>query len=260
MSSFASVPGSCFDLTSTSGVTSLFSSFLPFFISSLSHFPHLSKGFFAPDFFSFFNRNHQPIMSSTADGSIDQETADLILKLQLEDAGVYLESCTGKSKDPTDRQVAFELQREQLEAVCQNLSDKRMALSIAAAVQADQQILARELAAQPQTRSRTTAPLDNTAFAKFQDLSRIAIDTSYWQPNYPEPDEPESSAWAAGRKPEPVRLSRCVACQDDVNLFDIATIALRTRVLPIMHHRAVPTLTHRRVPVSPPLLQGYDRP
>ncbi|KAL3454437.1 hypothetical protein BJX65DRAFT_301077 [Aspergillus insuetus] len=114
-------------------------------------------------------------MSSSPDGSIDQGTADLILKLQLEDAGVYLESCIGKSKDPTDAQVAFELQREDLQA----------------------------------TRSGTTAPLDNTTFAK---------------PDYPEPDEPESSAWAAGRKPEPVRLSRCVACQDEVNVFDIATL------------------------------------
>jgi hypothetical protein len=67
-------------------------------------------------------------MSATPDGSIDQETADLILRLQLEDAGVYLESCTGKARDPTDTQLAFELQREQLETVSQPLSDKRMAI------------------------------------------------------------------------------------------------------------------------------------
>ncbi|KAL2836858.1 hypothetical protein BJX68DRAFT_273338 [Aspergillus pseudodeflectus] len=143
-------------------------------------------------------------MSATLDGSIDQETADLILRLQLGDAA-----------RPT---------RDQLETVSQCLSDKRMALSIAAAVQADQQILARELAAHPQTRPRTTSPLDNAAFATFQDLSRIAIDTSYWKPDYPGPDEPESSAWAAGRMPDPGRPTRCVACQDDVNLLDIATL------------------------------------
>ncbi|CEL05863.1 hypothetical protein ASPCAL06975 [Aspergillus calidoustus] len=88
-------------------------------------------------------------MSATPDGSIDQETADLILRLQLGDA----------ARTTRDRLSALERQAH-----------------------------------------------------------------GDWQPDYPEPDEPESSAWAAGRKPEPGRLTRCVACQDDVNLLDIATL------------------------------------
>ncbi|KAJ0413966.1 hypothetical protein BJY00DRAFT_321444 [Aspergillus carlsbadensis] len=169
-------------------------------------------------------------MSSPPNGAIDQETADLILRLQLEDTGVYLESCSGKSKDPTDAQVAFELQREHLAAVSQYLIDQRMALSIAAAVQSDDQILARETRGRPRTRTNNAAPLNTNTFAKFQDPRKAArtIGTTYWQPGYPEYDEPESSAWAAGRKPEPepepVRLSRCVACQDDVDPLDIAPL------------------------------------
>lgn len=72
----------------------------------------------------------------------DQATADLILKLQLEDAGVYFDTSKGKSRDPTDEDIAFRLQQEELEDTSHFLNDKRMARSIAAAVQADGQTIA----------------------------------------------------------------------------------------------------------------------
>jgi hypothetical protein len=50
-------------------------------------------------------------MSSTVTATADQVTANLILQLQLEDAGVYLKSHTGKSENPTDAEVAFQLQQ-----------------------------------------------------------------------------------------------------------------------------------------------------
>jgi hypothetical protein len=138
-------------------------------------------------------------MSSAADTSADQETADLILRLQLEVAGVCPESFTGKSRDPTDTQLAFELQREQLETVSQYLSDKRMAHSIAAAVQADEQIITQEIQGRERgsTRSRTMSPrpLGNDARTRLRErLDAIPVDASYWQSDYYDHDEPESSA------------------------------------------------------------------
>ncbi|OQD77333.1 hypothetical protein PENANT_c114G05046 [Penicillium antarcticum] len=73
---------------------------------------------------------------------VDQFTAELIVQIQLEDAFFYSETSKGKSRDPTDEELAFQLQKEQLEAVSHTLKDRRMAMSFAAAVQADGRILA----------------------------------------------------------------------------------------------------------------------
>ncbi|KAH1545066.1 hypothetical protein KXX57_004975, partial [Aspergillus fumigatus] len=73
---------------------------------------------------------------------IDQPTADLLIQLQLQDASLYFKSSKGKSRDPTDEELAFQLQNEELEIISQLLADRRMATSFAAAVQADGCIVA----------------------------------------------------------------------------------------------------------------------
>lgn len=68
---------------------------------------------------------------------IDQPTANLLIQLQLQDAGLYFISSKGKSRDPTDEELAFQLQNEELEVISQLLADRQMATSFTAAVQAD---------------------------------------------------------------------------------------------------------------------------
>ncbi|OQE07785.1 hypothetical protein PENVUL_c012G01243 [Penicillium vulpinum] len=73
---------------------------------------------------------------------VDQPTAELIVQIQLQDASSYSGTSKGKSRDPTDEELAFQLQMELLEVVSHTLQDRRMAMSIAAAVQVDGRILA----------------------------------------------------------------------------------------------------------------------
>ncbi|PKX99530.1 BRcat and Rcat domain-containing protein [Aspergillus novofumigatus IBT 16806] len=63
---------------------------------------------------------------------IDQPTADLLVQLQLQDASLYFKSSKGKSRDPTDEELAFQLQNKELEIISH----------FAAAVQADRCIVA----------------------------------------------------------------------------------------------------------------------
>ncbi|KAF2992879.1 hypothetical protein E8E15_000036 [Penicillium rubens] len=65
-----------------------------------------------------------------------------ILEIQIQGACSYSETSKGKSQDPTDEGLAFQLQKEQLEAISHTLKDRRMVMSFAAAVQADGRILA----------------------------------------------------------------------------------------------------------------------
>ncbi|KAJ5734122.1 IBR finger domain-containing protein [Penicillium malachiteum] len=71
----------------------------------------------------------------------DQATADLIIQLQLQDVCLHAEYSKGKSREATDEELAFQLQNNDLESMSQLLSDRRMAMSFAATVQADAQIL-----------------------------------------------------------------------------------------------------------------------
>ncbi|KAK4949590.1 hypothetical protein LTR66_014036 [Elasticomyces elasticus] len=73
---------------------------------------------------------------------LDQPTAELIIQIQLQDASSFSNTLKGKARDPTDEELAFYLQKEQLEAVSHALKDRRMAVSSAAAIQADGRILA----------------------------------------------------------------------------------------------------------------------
>lgn len=58
-----------------------------------------------------------PIVSMVCILELDQPTAELIIQIQLQDASSFSNTLKGKSRDPTDEELAFYLQKEQLEAV-----------------------------------------------------------------------------------------------------------------------------------------------
>ena len=82
------------------------------------------------------------MMAYVLEPEIDHPTLDLITQLQLHDMVFYFEYCEGKSPDSTDEEIAFRMQNEEWSSISQLLDDRRMAMSCAAAVQADGHVLA----------------------------------------------------------------------------------------------------------------------
>ena len=78
---------------------------------------------------------------------VDEQTAHLIIQLQLQDADFYSSSSKGKAREDeaSNESIAFQLQKQELENVSLFLSDRRMTQSIADAVQTDGQILVETL-------------------------------------------------------------------------------------------------------------------
>ncbi|KAH1414987.1 hypothetical protein KXX44_007791, partial [Aspergillus fumigatus] len=168
---------------------------------------------------------------------IDQPTADLLIQLQLQDAGLYFESSKGKSRDPTDEELAFQLQNEELEIISQLLADRRMATSFAAAVQADGCIVAvnqveednackdRDIARQwtengclesSANFESNPATLDDETLAKLQILYVSGMEGYHnigvMGGGDSETEQAESSAWAArrtGQSLSPWKNCRC---------------------------------------------------
>ncbi|QMW33268.1 hypothetical protein G4B84_008699 [Aspergillus flavus NRRL3357] len=191
-------------------------------------------------------------MACVLESGVDQSTADLIVQLQLEDAGCYFESSKGKSREPTDEELAFQLQNEELESVSQFLLDRRMAMSFAAAVQADGNILDdsvleeenavkdRNIACRWTEDGCSLAPGDHQAHpeesttldAETLDKLRILYMSGLegYKDNHgvgtarEETEQAESSAWAAQRGRRSIPLHRCVACRDEVEFVNIARV------------------------------------
>ncbi|KAM0170241.1 hypothetical protein ACHAPF_009224 [Botrytis cinerea] len=72
---------------------------------------------------------------------IDDETAKLIIQLQLDDIDYSSSKGKGRTDNVSDISVAFRIQKEELENIALFLSDKRMTRSIALAVQTDGAVL-----------------------------------------------------------------------------------------------------------------------
>lgn len=151
-----------------------------------------------------------------------QPTAELIVQIQIQGACSYSETSKGKSQDPTDEGLAFQLQKEQLEAISHTLKDRRMVMSFAAAVQADGRILA-ESQAEEESASKDriiarqwmegaylvlpdgiepeTAALDDETLAKLQILYVSGLEGYYSMEDGDatgtETEYAETSAWAA---------------------------------------------------------------
>ncbi|KAJ9477880.1 hypothetical protein VN97_g13196 [Penicillium thymicola] len=181
---------------------------------------------------------------------LDQPTAELIVQIQLQDAGLFSEISKGKSRDPTDEELAFQLQNEQLEAISNFFKDRRMAMSFAATVQADGRILAQtqvEEESASQDRSiahrwmddehlvsgndfeEETSGLDDETLAKLEILYVSGLEGYYHTEDGgmtgAETEQAESSAWAARRLRQPrSQIRQCVACGNDTEFFNVARV------------------------------------
>lgn len=195
-------------------------------------------------------------MDFAFESGFDQATADLIIQLQLQDVGVYAEHAKGKAREPTDEELAFHLQNDDLESVSQLLSDRRMAMSFAAAVQADAQILVdsqveedsnandRDIArhwiengGSPiaatnfPSNSESTA-LDDETLTKLQILYVSGMEGYQGIDSVDEAgtetEQAESSAWAARRiRQAPSRMHRCIACAEDTEFVNVVRVPCR---------------------------------
>ncbi|KAB8267157.1 IBR finger domain protein [Aspergillus minisclerotigenes] len=194
-------------------------------------------------------------MACLLEPEVDQSTADLIVQLQLEDAGCYFESSKGKTREPTDEELAFQLQNEELESVSQFLLDRRMAMSFVAAVQADGNILDDSILEEEnsvkdrniarrwtedgcslapgdhQAHAEESTTLDDETLDKLQILYMSGLEG--YKDNHgvrtvrEETGQAESSAWAAQRGRQTIPLHRCVACRDEVEFVNIARVPCR---------------------------------
>ncbi|KAF4767675.1 hypothetical protein HAV15_009684 [Penicillium sp. str.  len=181
---------------------------------------------------------------------LDQPTAELIIQIQLQDACSCSNTFKGKSRDPTDEELAFYLQKEELKAVSHALKDRRMATSFAAAIQEDGRILAEtkveeESASKDQIVARKwmdgedlvepndfepqTAGLDDETLEKLEILYVSGLKGYYKGEDGgmtgTEADHAESSAWAARRSHQSLlRMAQCVACGDNTEFFNMARV------------------------------------
>ncbi|KAL2818939.1 RING finger protein [Aspergillus granulosus] len=186
-------------------------------------------------------------MASVLEPGIDQPSLDLIIQLQLQDAEHYFESSKGKSRDPTDEELAFQLQNEEWGSVSRFLEDRRMAKSFAAAVQADAQALAEsqleeEIASKDRDIARRwtddgcivpsndlgskSEPLDDETLAKLRILYMSNMeDTGDLDTADTENGRAESSAQAARRtgRSRP-RARRCAACRERTEFVNVVRV------------------------------------
>ncbi|KAL5339366.1 hypothetical protein BJX70DRAFT_408084 [Aspergillus crustosus] len=185
---------------------------------------------------------------------IDQKTADLIIQLQLEDAGIYLDCSKGKSRDPTNEKVAFQLQTEELENASEFLADKRMAISMAKAVLADGQIL-------DDNKAHEEAAVSDRQLARNLERNEHPVTTDPVQSNYDAGDlddetleklrilyisgleeeqelqsvysegidagDGESSTWAAGQANHAQSMRRCEACREETRFINVVRVPCR---------------------------------
>ncbi|TGO61907.1 hypothetical protein BOTNAR_0122g00050 [Botryotinia narcissicola] len=189
---------------------------------------------------------------------IDDETAKLIIQLQLDDIEYSSSKGKGRADDVSDISIAFKMQKEELENIALFLSDQRMTRSIASAVQTDWAVLTeaasrddalvRDLSMALQlyrgivTSTPATTPhapppvapniqiLDEEVLQKLQALYVSGDDSK--EDNAAELNgadrssviglNAESSTWAASRS-SPSK-STCVTCRDEINYCDAARV------------------------------------
>lgn len=186
---------------------------------------------------------------------MDDLTAALLIKLQLEDTEKILSSFKGKAPEGelSDNELALQLYKEELEGNACILSDRRMTRSIALAVQTGGNIIAESLS-QEQSSARdqdmacelsgirassgvmpstvTPEEIDDELLAKFvalwvspvgededRKLSSKDIDDNDGTPG-------ESSLWASTRY-IPSNNHHCTACQQDKKFTEIARVPCR---------------------------------
>ena len=185
---------------------------------------------------------------------MDDDTADLILRLQLEDYDRLSSSAKGKSVEggpPSDAELALFLYQQELRQSHLMLSDRRMTRSIACAVQADGPLLTETVSEEMSAvRDRdlasrlsgirvsselvpwesAPAELDDELIAKLAALYVAETDGDGLAPavsadqddDTPSPGEASSFAAARGASSRSSANHRCIACQEEKRFFDIA--------------------------------------
>ncbi|QSZ35863.1 hypothetical protein DSL72_006985 [Monilinia vaccinii-corymbosi] len=182
---------------------------------------------------------------------LDEQTSELIIQLQLEDAESYTVNSKGKGRagEVSSEALAFQLQRQEMEKVLLLLADKRMTRSIASAVQTDGRILTGTLSREDTVArdhqlsmeggapngasvalpadAEQTQPLDDELLAKMKILYISDDDYGHEDEDLEIERETnaESSTWAATRNnPSRKPLASCVACQEVFNFVDVARV------------------------------------
>lgn len=182
-------------------------------------------------------------------GDMDEDSAALIIQLQIKDSQLLFERCEGKGKgregELSDWHLAISLYQKDLERDASIVADRMMTRSIARACQSDGNFLTTVLS-QEQTATSdreiacrlgdvhdqdhtppwtiTSVEMDEELLAKLSALyvESPAGDFSFEAASLSNHGEAESSGWAATRPTATYR--RCTACQEHVRFFDTARV------------------------------------
>ena len=209
------------------------------------------------------NDHAHEIATSHHFDSIDEDTAALIIQLQLEDSEAIIATAEGKGKgregELHDVQVALQLYRGYMQQVETFFTDRKMTKSIAQACQTDGNIvtasrseeqtfandheLACRLSGQPVAKpvdpwTITAEEMDEELMAKLtalyvkapSDQHQLMKGKDYGASfdgervdGNSDIHEAESSDWAAARKPEAFYRT-CESCRESVRYFEIARV------------------------------------
>ncbi|TGO26771.1 hypothetical protein BPAE_0053g00240 [Botrytis paeoniae] len=101
---------------------------------------------------------------------IDDETAKLIIQLQLDDTEYLSSKGKGRADNVSDISLAFKMQKEELENMSLFLSDQCMTRSITLAVQTDNTIVTKAV-----SRDNISVRDYSMVLQLYQDLSTLAI-------------------------------------------------------------------------------------
>jgi hypothetical protein len=189
---------------------------------------------------------------------VDDNSVDVAIQLQLEDAELYASSCKGKAREgeQSDESLAFRLQAQELEEFPLFRADNQMARSMASAVYADGPLLAqiqsqediaagdRDVARQLSDGANPTNTVDSEGAKGAQQIDDELLEklrvlyVSGWEDvkndqnetklETAAEDQAESSVWAAGRAFDSSTMNRrCESCREDVKFFDVARLSCR---------------------------------
>lgn len=186
--------------------------------------------------------------ASTSFESIDLETADLILKLQLEDVQDLRKYSKDKNRDGelSDAQIALTVFEQNLECILCNVSDRRMTQSIANAVQTDGELISSAVreeemscedhaAAHRMNGSNVTCAVQLQAgLLDYKILSKLAgkyiseeAGFSLYKNNADSESQAESSAGASFHSgpTNDLRQVQCIGCTETKRYFDVIEVA-----------------------------------
>jgi hypothetical protein len=180
---------------------------------------------------------------------IDEDSAALIIQLQIHDSQLLSARYEGKGKgregEPSDWQLAINLYQEDLERGASIVADRQMARSIARACQSDGNFLTTALSQEQAAASdreiacrlggvhdQDSTPLWTIASEEMDEelLAKLSAlymqtpeeDSSFKAASVSDHGEPESSGWAATKPTALYR--RCTSCQEHVRFFDTARV------------------------------------